>query len=340
MKKTIFASILFALAIGSVWGQGIEITFTPEGIRSATENTELLLSDPLINYSSFYVPPAFKDEKATASGAEEEGAAAFGGFGIGLETEVSGPNKSISIPLNYAMKKFNFGVTLPYIYQRKMEYQAESKESSGIGDIAVSAGFGSWLGNSMLFNLNVFAKLPTGDDEKMVDGYLVPLGTGSTDWVFSLSLMKIFSRFSFSGNFSYKMNGASEKIAEITHTNIDSIETINYDITNGDMLNFTGGLDFFLSPNWTIGGWVNFITVAEGSTDEEHSYTWKQGYTETGLSNKQDMTLVDLIPMLSYRLMMTDLTLMAKIPVVTERNEDNNEGDRGLTILFKLGRKI
>jgi len=268
------------------------------------------------------------------------------GFTVGLEAEISPTSKSFTLPLNYTLRNFTFGVSLPYIYQRKLEYAASSVEASGVGDIAGSIGYSGLLG-SMLFNINVSAKLPTGDDENMVDGYLAPLGTGSTDWMINLSFMKSFRGVFFTSSFAYKLNGTSDKIAEIVYSDMDNdtttidVETINYDITNGNIFTYTGGLDFLLGENWVIGGWVNFINVGEGFTDETHSFSWdKESYTVTEISNQRDMMLLDIAPMVSYRLMMTDLTLMVKVPVLTEVNENNPMTDRDLNFIFKIGRKL
>ena len=336
MKKLLFSLFLALSSFSLVLGQGIYFTFTPEGVQSAIENTELLLSDPLLNQAATYQSPGFKQQKSQAAQGAEGGG--FTGFTIGVETEVSKNTKSLSLPLNYYWRNFNLGLTLPYIYQRKMIYALETKEASGIGDIAVSAGYTGGI-SSLLFSFNVYSKLPTGDEEKVVEGYLVPLGTGSTDWVVNLAALKSFKRLSIHGSGFYKINGASQRIAEVVHT--QGIETIDYEIHNGDMLSITGGFDLALSYSWILGLWGSYTSVGEGSTDAAHSFDYNEpSYTVTGISNKQDMTLVDIIPNISWSLSGFDLSLFLKIPVVTERNEDNNEGDRNLTVIFKLGRTL
>ncbi len=349
MKKIIITLLFCLFLVSTLCGQGIHITFTPEGVRSATENTDLLLSDPLINQATFYVPPTFQAKKDEASGAAKKGesAGALAGASVGAETEVSGPNKSLNIPINYAWKDYNFGLTLPFIMQRKMEYAVESKSAAGIGDISVSAGYNG-LFRDILYSANIFFKLPSGDDEKMVDGYLVPMGTGSTDMVLSGSGMKVFDRYSITGSIILKLNGSSEKIAEIVYAddmdlnpNTTDFETINYTIKNGGMFSLIGGYDYFYDDKWTFGGWMVLSVIGEGSTDEKHTYSWNSPESSvSGISNRQDMTLIDLIPKASYRVMFTDLTLMMKIPLVTSRNPNNNEGSRGVTVLLKLGRNL
>ncbi len=338
MKKSILAIVIVAAFVCVASSQGINITFIPEGVQTVTENTELLLSDPTINQTIFFMPPTFDQKKESAAGGESADIS-FSGFSVGIESEISGPNKSITLPLSYTWKKLNFGASIPYIIKRKMRYSQESVETSGVGDISANVAY-SGGGGTFNYSAGIFAKFPTGDDEKMVDGYLVPLGTGSLDIVFNLSMMKTFDKFSVAGSGIYRMNGASQKLTEVFYL-ADSIETIDYNITNGNMISITGRFDYFLNSKVTVGSACAFTTVAEGETDSDHSFSWDEsGYSVSGISNKQDMTLLDVVPMISYRVFSANLTLMAKIPLMTERNEANREGDRDMTILFKLSRTL
>ncbi len=345
MKYVYSAIVIPMLLCLSASAQGIDITFTPEGVQTVTENTELVLSDPTVSQTTLYLPQTQEDQKKESSGSET--ASDLGGFSIGVESEISGANKSFSLPLRYAWKHVSVGATVPYIFQRKMNYTLNSVEASGIGDVSANIGFNGGREN-FSFSANAFAKFATGDDEEMVDGYLIPLGTGSLDLVFHLSAMKTFNRFSLSGSGSYRLNGSSEKIAEVTYADdqdgdltTTDIETVNYTITNGNMFSFMGRFDYSLTPKWTVGAAATMTIVEEGETDADHSFSWSEpDYSTTGQSNHQDMTLVDIVPMVSYYLFVADLTVMAKIPVMTERNEFNNEGDRDMTFLLKLSRKL
>jgi hypothetical protein len=228
-----------------------------------------------------------------------------------------------------------------------MSYAVTTKEASGLGDIGLGIGRG-FTYKEIMTNFNLFVKLPTGDDEKMVDNYLVPLGTGSIDWILNLSVMKTGKKSSLIGTALFKINGSSEMITEIIHNedpdnnpNTTDIETINYDITNGNMCSLNGRWDYFLNDRWTAGGAVVFSTVGEGSTDAEHSYNYGlASTTQNGISNRQDLTLIDIVPMLSCEVFKIDWTGIVKIPAYTQRHEGNIEEARGLTILFKLSRSL
>ncbi len=340
MKKRILL-FLFAFMVSCLFSDTILITITPEGVETVTENTELILSDPFVEE---IITGTTEPEEKTEDSEEAETGKLIG-FKIGIEMTVTGPTKAISLPLGYTFKKISFGITLPYILKREMKYLLETKTASGFGDISFKVGSNKWIKN-VNFGLNIQAKLPTGDSENMEDGYLVPLGTGSTDLVVSLSAFKYLQKYSLSGNLTYKLNGISEKTAELLYDDMDNnpatddIETIKYDIHNGNMLIFKGNFDYYLNK-WTVGGLLVFSTTGEGSKDIIRTNNW-EGPTvkENDISNLQDMTLLDIIPMVSYRLLRTDITLLAKIPVYTKRNEANDEDERKLVVSFKIGRKF
>ncbi len=339
MKKRILL-FLFVFIVSCLFSDTILITITPEGVETVTENTELILSDPFVE--EIITGTAEQEEEKEDS--EEAETGKLTGFEAGIEMTVTGPTKAISLPLGYTFKKINFGLTIPYILKREMKYMLKTKTASGLGDISFKVGTNRWFKN-INFGLNVQAKLPTGDSENMEGGYLVPLGTGSTDLVLDLSAYKYMQKYSLSGNLTYKLNGISEKTAELLY-DVDNnpateeIETIKYDIHNGNMLIFKGNFDYYLNK-WTVGGLLVFSTTAEGSKDILRTNNWG-GPTlkENDISNLQDMTLLDIIPMVSYRLLRTDITLLAKIPILTKRNEANDEDERKLVVSFKVGRKF
>ncbi len=338
MKKRILL-FLFVFMVSCLFSDTILITITPEGVETVIENTELILSDPFVEE---IITGTTEPEQETIEETEES---TLYGFEAGIEMTVTGPTKAISLPLGYTFKKINFGLTIPYILKREMRYLLKTKTASGIGDISFKVGTSRWI-NNINFGLNVQAKLPTGDSENMEDGYLVPLGTGSTDFVLDLSAYKYMQKYSLSGNLIYKFNGINEKTAQLLYDDMDNnpatddIETIKYDIHNGNMLIFKGNLDYYLDK-WTVGGLLVFSTTAEGSKDIIRTNNWG-GPTvqENDISNLQDMTLLDIIPMVSYRLLRTDITLLAKIPILTKRNEANDEDERKLVVSFKVGRKF
>ncbi|MCK4357742.1 MAG: hypothetical protein KAW92_03195 [Candidatus Cloacimonetes bacterium] len=327
-KKFILCVVLFLLSVTPIFAQqGIQITLTPEGVESVIESTELIITDPFVD--DIITPESAEDTEAEIQKASI--------IKVGVEMVVTGPTKNIKLPLSYSYKNLNLGVSIPYIYKRQMSYVVTTKKSSGLGDVSFNLGLSKrTLKNTYDFSL--FMKLPTGDDENMVDGYLVPLGTGSTDFAIKLMTARRFKNAYISWNVIFKQNGISKKIAEIEYfDNPDSIETVKYEIKNGNMIILSGMLDYYLARRLTIGGVVVYTNTGEGSSDIKHSYSWGiPDEEEKGVSNKQDMTLVDFIPTISYQLPKMDMILMAKLPIYTKRNEENTEGDREITISFKI----
>ena len=338
-------------------------TFKTQGIESVITNTENLLDDPIIEQMRDFVPPAIEAKKKQMIGSSEkdrnpvakadsresddEGFLGELKFKIGMENFVSGTNKNIKLPFSFNWREFTFGGSLPYVYSKKMNYALKSAESNGMGDMSLDFGYGSSLAG-IDYGLNIFLKLPTGDDTNMESGYLVPLGTGTTDIVLAASAAKFLEISSFGGSIMYKINGSSDKIAEIEHTeNPDGVESttdmekINYTITNGNFLMLDGYYDYYSSFGVTFTGNLAFTFTGEGGTDKEHVYSWTEETEKlTDISNKQDMFLMDFTPSASYSYWILDFNAGLKIPLYTKRNDDNLEDDRGMAFFFKVDYNI
>ena len=312
----------------------LESSFTTEGIETVTQNTEILIEEPLINKNK---------EKKDKNFLEDLNSDEIG-MKIGVETVINGSGKSLNLPIKFRYGQFDFSSQIPYFFSKKMKYTLETAETSGLGDISVGAGYGSQA-FTMFYYLHLDVKLPTGDDGKMEDGFLVPLGTGSTDFMLTTSVTKfITDNFSIGGGFGYKFNGSSSKIAEITRfdnpdddDNTTDIESVDYTITNGNALNLNLNFDYYWDYGLSFNSDFSFKNIGDGNTDKEHSYNWNSE-TETldGLSNKQAVTMLDLKATATYSISIFDISAGAKIPLSTERDENNKEDDREMGLFFKV----
>ena len=316
-------------------GSDLESSFTTEGIETVTHNTEVLIEEPLINKIKE------KKDKHFIENFNPENME----LKIGVETIINGSGSSLNLPIMYSYGQFNISAQIPYFLARKMKYTLETVETSGLGDVSVGVGYTNQAFD-MFYNLHLDVKLPTGDDGKMEDGFLVPLGSGSTDFMLTTSASKfVTDNFSIGGGFSYKFNGSSSKIAEITRldsaNNVQGIESVDYTITNGNALNLNINCDYYWDYGLSFGGDFAFKAIGDGETDKEHSYSWNDETNKLeGLSNKQAVTMLDLKASATYNISIIDITAGAKIPLFTERDENNKEGDREVGIFFKIDYSI
>lgn len=325
MKKAITFCLALLFCLG--YSQDVNMTFITEGIGTVIGSTELVENDPFVQEVTGHIP-------IVGSLGES---ANLGEFlvGAGAETFVSSKNQRITIPLKFAYEKFIFGASVPYYFKRTISYVDKDVEASGVGDVSVNVGYGDFFSGGY-WSLATFVKLPTGDDENVEDGYLAPLGTGSTDFSGVFSLIFYRDRFTFGGSALYKFSGVSTKTAEIKYSD-DSIETVDYDIKNGDVISFNLYTDYDVTQRFVVTGAFNIANIGEGETDISHKFEdSSQNYDEKGISNKQDMFYVDFKPSVTYSLDFADFTLGGKIPVMTERNEDNTEEDREAGVFFKV----
>ena len=334
MKKIFFISYL-TLITGLLYSQtSLQTGFTTEGIETVTKNTELLIEEPLVN-------KIINAKKQVLYGNEMS-------MSIGVETMINSSGKQLNLPINYRYKRFDFSVLLPYYLSRKMSYSLETAETKGFGDAAIGLGYGN-DSSSFRYYIHVDAKLPTGDAGKMENGYLVPLGTGSTDFMFYTTATKHFNKkIALSGNFIYKYNGSSTKIAEIVrfdnpddNINIEDIENVEYTITNGNFLNIDASISYLLKSGLSINADIAYRSIGSGNTDKKYSYSWNNETEEiTGLSNKQEVKMLDFRPKLVYSTMLFDISAGMKLPLYTKRHEDNMEDNRGLGFFFKIDYNI
>lgn len=324
MKRILLIIGLILSSIPVMAQSHLEATFTTEGIETVIGNTSGIINEPISNK----IKDKFSDEDQTQQS----------GFNIGAEILVNENSKNISIPLKYRLWTIDFIASVPYFFNKRMEYSIKSAETSGVGDISLGAGYGRIFSETYLYG-EIGVKLPTGDDEATDSDYLVPLGTGSTDVVlFGLAHRDLNDTFGLGLSLSYKINGSSSKTAEILDPDDNSkITTVDYEITNGNLFNISTYIDYSLASNLSLEGMFALKMIGEGSTDKEYSNSWNSDTkTLSDISNKQDTTLLDFSAKATYSLGIFDISGGVKLPLYTDRNDDNKEDDRGVTLFTKF----
>lgn len=332
IKKIIF--LLISCLPYAIYAQAdLETTFTTEGIESVITSTESIIDDPMDLVSEY-----------PGVSTNEENSFPEYGLDLGMEMLVTKNNKVYSIPLSFSHYKWNFRASIPYYFQRQMNYALKEAETSGLGDIYTGIGY-----NFEVFNLDFYSelgiKLPTGDDVAKDGSYLVPLGSGSTDFSLLIAANKTLNDdFNLGFGAFIKQNGESSKTGEIIHNdnpdgdiNTTDITSLKYDVTNGNLFKVYTRLDWFLSYGFSADFKLIMKIFTEGSTDKTYSYSWNDDKDKfTGISNKQDMLLIDFTPKITYSISLFEIGLGLNFPLVTNRNDDNLEEERSISSVLKF----
>ena len=351
MKKVLLvAVVVFAPLLLS---QTMDVVFTEEGVQSVIDNTVFVIEEPtvsLLTSSRVISQEQRSDQESQEQPDEQEETSEFEltvdqnaiGASVGAEMNAGKNSKVLNIPLRLRWRQYTFGANVPYLYSKRFKFSMEDIETSGIGDISLSVGYGSSF-KGIYYNTDFLVKLPTGDWENFEGGSFAPLGTGSTDFVFSGSGVKFIGSSSVGGSVFYKHNLSSDVLVKIPAgdgTKSGDYDTVKFDITNGNLLVLGASYGYNLR-GFTLGTGVTFFKSGEGNTDKDYQYvSAPDNNTTTTASNFQDMTLLDLTPSVSYKLSIFDFSTGVNIPVYSKYNENAKEQDRSVKFFFKFDYKI
>jgi len=159
-----------------------------------------------------------------------------GGIGIEFETEllsksgllqngdkISDPKDQVATRLVFPTEiiygmtpDLSFTAQIPVVYrvfEQTISGVRKKRSSSGLGDIALCSKYRFWrrdtLGVQQSAAVVLGIKLPTGDDEADL-----PLGTGSTDWLFGLTAEHEGRRLYLFGDLRYRLNTEADNRTE------------------------------------------------------------------------------------------------------------------------------
>lgn len=336
--KTMSLLILISLLLFiPLQAQVIHVNVIPESMETIARNTDFIQTDPQ-NLSNAWITPGVSATKESFEAAEPGPA---GQFGIPAETVFTPRNIYFNLPLRYRWKGVTAEIKLPVILKREIRYGDFTKSATGLGDAVFRTSYrfrkGDWMNESM-----IHVKVPTGDQDKTVDGMLIPMGTGSTDLIFQNIFMMRKPQFTLYNSVSFRLNTPRENIVQINHQDaFRKTETITYDITNGGLFIMNSSFSYNVTKFAAFLGGVSLSVNGEGNIDRSHKYSGtKPGFSQKGISAEQDYVFLDLYPAVALTVFRTDLMLTAAIPLLTIRNEGNTEEDRKPEIMFRLSREL
>ncbi len=268
-------------AIASELGQGESI------VVDSISRSQILTSDS---------PEAEFSEKGISKEASKS---------VGFESVTSDNVDVYVVPLGYGLpisllggdEFINFSSDLPYI-----NVELPTGNKSGLGDIRVGAEYFIEK-NNIIFKAAMDVKFPTGDEEDN-------LGTGSTDFGFSVTGRKRSDDIGFNATAGYILRGEAT--------------VSNFKRDYGNVLLLVGGGEYKLKPNFWVGANAAYVHSGE---DE-----FSVGGNNPGLQT------MDVIPNASFRLN-TDMTIVAEIIIPVQDSLVNGtagavEPDREVTMSF------
>jgi hypothetical protein len=309
------------------------VDLTSEGLRQASESTELVVADPTVSDQINCELDLFVEADGEYRDSQEQPV-----MGISTSLEVSSTQKSgIVTPYYHFKERFVAKALIPLIYKRTLHYHDGDAEASGIGDVALNVRYDWPLeDDSRKWLLDLQAKFPTGDSEKMDGEHLVPLGTGSLDFILSSAYSRAFSNWSFLGKAFVRKNTINSKTVELMDGAGALVTTSEYDITAGNQLGLACHFRRQLNEKWDGYLGANLLVVGDGETEYTTSYADGTPDLAGSYANNQGMKLMNLLPGVSYNLGLIKPYLGLRIPLFSSYNSEVEPDSRDLTVVIQF----
>ncbi len=330
-------SLLLLVALG-LNAENMYITIMPEGMSAALRNAELTATNPnlLDEITGEDVQTGDLTNNTDQSTQSKPIASA-------MEFTVSGATKAVTLPIGYHYKNFGLNCKIPYIYERTVVYMDATKSSNGVGDVSAELSYMKRFGQFKT-DFGIDVKLPTGDDVNVVDGYVVPLGTGSTDFKINASfaiLHKTKNAAMVLSTSYFKPGMSKKKVQSVPAEAKNIVETLDYEVTNGATFNVKGTYMLETFRNLYLSFVLSYTNIQDGETDIKHSFdNGAPGYKETGIPNYQDMQLSDFVPSVIYSRWLFDFAMVMQVPIMSEYNDNASAKERDLTFKFVVTRNF
>lgn len=343
MKNLFNLILLVAIFFSRSTAQNINIYLVKENVEALTTNTRFLLTDPLTIDRSINLPGVLELKSLSSIETDygiDSTAGSLTNLSIYFETAITPTSMFLRLPIRYRIKDFSISMSIPYYYHRAMEYSYGNVSSSGIGDLQFGANYKIRKDNIFTeFTLN--AKFPTGNANKQVDGYLIPLGTGSTDFQIGNFFMFEKEKYNIISNISFRLNGSHSRIVEISYPDNNETEIIEYKIANGNTFSLNTAYIYKLRYGFNALAGIGVISNSEGKLSRTHTYSWDRPTSEyLDQSACQNFLYVDMNLGLSYAIFKFDIVLNVRPPIYTIRSESNTEENRSVIFFVRLSRKL
>ncbi len=328
-SKKLFSLVIITLILcispQIVNSQGLSFYFIKENIGTLTSNSELIATDQLnLSCTNHSLAPERIEETRNIF--------------INVESSITPTSKFLVIPFGYTFKKkYSISCVLPYYLNRGLNYSHGIESATGIGDLTIKTSFKHNTGN-FKNEYSFAAKLPTGDAYKQINGYIVPLGTGTTDFMGQAIINYKVNKSTFYSNVSFRINGKLKRTANIDLTT--ETQKLKYSIKNGNTFMFYSSYSYKFWKYASFLTGLSAIKNGKGEIDQTTSSSTGPTFTITGTTAGQNFFIFDGNPAIVFSIQKFNLLLGCKIPLYTKVSELNSEEKRRLMYTFSLSYSI
>jgi hypothetical protein len=221
---------------------------------------------------------------------------------------------------------------VPLIFERKMNFWGNEATASGLGDVSLDAEYTKALSSpGTLFRLQLSAKLPTGDDEKVVqddagNDVTVPLGTGTLDLIARAQYAKSAPTTGWLASVLYRKNAGSESTFD------NGVNTMTTTVTAADQISASFFGRKLVGDKWWLHLGASATLIGDG--------TYKTEYSDNTPGSESDIlskgTLIDAYAGVSYALGSFQPFLGVRVPVSTSYDNEFAVDDRDTAVIFQF----
>ncbi len=342
--RTLFlAIVLCTLANLNLKAQQIgNLTIYPENVETLMDNPVAFIDDPLANGNTINVPGSAETENNFKL---DDGNFHFG---MSAEAGFSPLSKYIGIPLSISYKGFSLGVSIPFYIQKKAKYSHGFVAAyGGFGDVTSSLSYK--LQKPKIFeSFAVTVSFPTGNQNRTVDGYIVPMGTGSFDFIFANTFQYRFSRFRIYNNLSYRLSGKCSRDLSMVSPYYDAdnvmqsgTEMINYVTANGNLFSCNTSFDYPVLNFMSLHAGFAILNNSAGSIYQKHTFSYKDDVIEIPEQGaNQSYTSIDVRAALAFSYWGIDLMCVVAQPVCVLTDNPNIKESQKFSFYIRLSKKI
>jgi len=305
----VVVSLLMLVCAPLAMAQHYEEEGHPGGDVPTQDTTVLPLIIPEAND---YAPPPSDDSGDAGGAVAPIGGSAYIDFSSYYKSGSLAPAYTFSPSLKTRLR-------IPIIFSRTIEYWDGEATTSGLGDVALDleykTNFGS-KGQQLRFTST--AKFPTGDNEAEDNDHIVPLGTGSLDFLGRLQYSRSTQKTGFVGTALYRYNSSGESVSG------DAFGSTTTELTNGNLFVVSAFGRYNAKGPWWLHCGVSFALTGDGEqvasyvNNDDSSLNWT---TENDISTKS--SLVDIFPGISYDLGLISPYFGVRIPLSSSYDVDD-----------------
>lgn len=313
----------------------------PENVETLQDNPTNY-DDPLVNSNGINVPGgAETDNNFTLSEKSFQ-------FGVSAEVGFSSLSKYLNVPLSIGYKGFNLQVAIPFYIQKKAKYSHGYVAAyGGLGDISAELSY-KFQYPKIFDCIAVTSSFPTGNQNRTVKGYIVPMGTGSFDFIFSNTFQYRHAYFRIYNNISYRLSGKCKRdlTMSVPYYDSDTVlrsgsEMINYVTSNGNFLSCNTSFDYPVLSFMSLHAGFAVMNSSAGTIYHKHTYSWKDEVNEfpTSKSN-QAYTSIDVRAAVAFSYWGIDLMCVFALPVYVKTENQNIRDSQKFNFYIRLSKKI